>query len=723
MTQNFFVALVFGCLTTISSYAQSSFGNSSTVASKNSNQNSQATQNVQEKAALNPGTSTAQSPGSRQTDSGSKQNANGGQHRQRTPEQIAAHNAARQQREKRDTTVKREKHFDDDGFELFKRNFINVLWKTYPGWASSVGFHRFDSVLQIPNAETIALEKEFIEKNQKRLKAFSFDTLSPFNKADYRMIENFLANQTFQLNEFKSYEWNPASYNVGGNIDDALSYKRMSLNKRLDNISDKLKNVPAYFEAAKKNIKNPTKEHTELAISQNKGSLYMFKTVLPDSLSKSTLSETDKALFRTKLQSAQQAVEGYIGHLEKNVLPSAKRDFRIGVALYEKKFAFEVNSSYTASEMLEKADERKKVLHEEMGKIADSLWAKYKGSASKPTDNLKKIKAIIDTLSTKHCKREAFLSTIESQLPELTAFINQKQILRLDPSKPLKVRKTPGYMDGVAGASLSSPGPYDANGTSWYNVTPLDGYSPAEAESYLREYNEWVLQILNIHEAIPGHYVQAVYANASPDLIKSILGNGATIEGWACYVERMMVEQGYKSSPEMRLFYYKWNLREVCNFILDYNVHCKGWTEKEVTNLLVNEAFQQSTEAKEKYERATLSQVQLTSYFTGLTEIYELREEIRKKQGAAFNLKKFHEEFLSFGSAPVKEIAPLMFTEKPKTVSNPQSQNRGGQNRQGGQGGNRQQQSRSTNNQADIRQGQPSGPGNADVQQAQPAKK
>ena len=204
--------------------------------------------------------------------------------------------------------------------------------------------------------------------------------------------------------------------------------------------------------------------------------------------------------------------------------------------------------------------------------------------------------------------------------------------------------------------------------------------------------------------------MQAVYAIASPDLIKAILGNGATVEGWACYVERMMIEQGYKSSPEMRLFYNKWNLREVCNFILDYNVHCNKWTEAQVTDLLVNEAFQQATEAKEKYERATLSQVQLTSYYTGLTEIYELREDIRKKQGAAFNLKKFHEEFLSFGSAPVKEIAPLMFTEKPKTVASTQGQNRGGgQNRQRGQGGSRPQQ--------------PSGPGNADVQQGKPDRK
>lgn len=217
-------------------------------------------------------------------------------------------------------------------------------------------------------------------------------------------------------------------------------------------------------------------------------------------------------------------------------------------------------------------------------------------------------------------------------------------------------------MAGVAGASINSPGPYDKRSTTYYNVTPLDHYSAEEAESYLREYNDYVLPILNIHEAIPGHYTQGIYANRSPSIIKTILGNGATVEGWACYAERMMIEEGFHDSPEMLLFYYKWNLREACNFILDYNIHCNGWTEKQVSDLLVNEAFQQATEAKEKYKRATLSQVQLTSYFTGLTEIYELREELRGKFGKRYSLKKFNEKFLSFGSAPVKDIRSIIFS-------------------------------------------------------------
>ena len=192
-------------------------------------------------------------------------------------------------------------------------------------------------------------------------------------------------------------------------------------------------------------------------------------------------------------------------------------------------------------------------------------------------------------------------------------------------------------------------------------MTPLDGMSDASAESYLREYNHWILQILNIHEAIPGHYTQLVYSNQSPSLVKSLFGNGAMVEGWAVYTERMMLEEGYGNfEPEMWLMYYKWNLRVICNTILDYSIHVKGMTEDQAIALMMNEAFQQQAEAEGKWRRATLSQVQLTSYYSGYREIYDFRDEYKKAQGKDFDLKTFHEQFLSYGSAPVKYIRQLM---------------------------------------------------------------
>jgi len=216
-------------------------------------------------------------------------------------------------------------------------------------------------------------------------------------------------------------------------------------------------------------------------------------------------------------------------------------------------------------------------------------------------------------------------------------------------------------MAGVAGASVSAPGPYDKGGNTYYNVGSLEGWSPERAESYLREYNHYILQILNIHEAIPGHYTQLVYANQSPSLIKSILGNGAMIEGWAVYTEQMMLENGYgNNEPEMWLMWYKWNLRAVCNTILDYSVHVNNMSKEDAIKLLTQEAFQQQAEAEGKWKRVSVTSVQLTSYYTGYKEIIDLRNAYKEKMGDKYNLKEFNEKFLSYGSTPVKYIRQLM---------------------------------------------------------------
>jgi uncharacterized protein (DUF885 family) len=286
-----------------------------------------------------------------------------------------------------------------------------------------------------------------------------------------------------------------------------------------------------------------------------------------------------------------------------------------------------------------------------------------------PTDSLLAIRQMIDVLSLEHCHRDSFMSTIEAQIPELTEFVKEKDLLYLDPDKPLVVRQEPAYMAGVAGASISAPGPYDKFGDTYYNVGTLEKYTSEDAESYLREYNKYILQILNIHEAIPGHYAQLVYSNESPSLVKSVFGNGAMIEGWAVYTERMMLEEGYgNNSPEMWLMYYKWNLRTTCNTILDYSVHVNGMTEEQAMDLLVNQAFQQEAEAKGKWRRSTLTQVQLCSYFTGFYEIMQLRDELKKRDGESFNLKAFHEAFLSFGSSPIKYVREMMLDKETQEV-------------------------------------------------------
>lgn len=555
----------------------------------------------------------------------------------------------------------------DSAFAAFSNRFIEDLWKLYPGWASSQGYHKYDSVLVVPDAAFHQKELVFCQAYLDSLKNFELQKLSSGNKTDHHMLENTLQSIQWHINEFKEFEWNPAYYNVGGTFAEILQGKHAALEEKMRALYLRMAKIPAYYEAAKNTINNPTIEHTELAIQQNKGSLDVFKGMISDSLGKCRMGAHESQMIEARINEAVKAVEGYVDWLKEKrsaLKPETAKSFRIGKELYEKKFQFDIQSQFTAEEIYKKAMQRKAELHGEMYRISVQLWNKYMGKKPIPADSLETVRVMINYLSAKHVHRDSFQVAIEKQIPELTKFVSDKNLLYLDPSKPLVVRKEPAYMAGVAGASISSPGPYDKEGNTYYNVGSLAHYSPEEAESYLREYNHYILQILNIHEAIPGHYAQLVYSNQSPSMIKSLFGNGAMVEGWAVYTERMMLENNYgNNEPEMWLMYYKWHLRSVCNTILDYSVHNLGMTKEEAVKFLVEEAFQQKQEAENKWRRVSVTQVQLTSYFTGYTEIYELREEMKKKQGDKFNLKEFHEKFLSYGSAPVKYIRQLMLGE------------------------------------------------------------
>jgi len=551
-------------------------------------------------------------------------------------------------------------------FERFKSEFIDAMWKMNPISASFQGLHDFDEKLPIPNKERTQSQLNFAEDWLVKLGAFDYEQLSEADKIDYHLIENDLQNTFFYLHEFKSGEWDPASYNLGGVFFQVINYQKHSLERRLENINEKLNHIEAYYSQAKMNINQPTKIHTNLAIQQLEGSKTIFENTLLDSLNASLKDEAFKQVFNEKIAKAIGVIEDYNKFLKVNFIEESSdsatfRSFRIGEELYSKKFNAEIQSAYSANEIFEAAVEEKGDLHENMFRLSDMLWEKYFGEAEKPGGRFEQIQMVIDEVAKTHVHRDSFVTAIRQQIPELIDFVNENDLVTMDPNKPLVVRETPEYMRGFAGASISAPGPYDAEAETYYNVTPLDHYNAEEAESYLREYNNYTLQILNIHEAIPGHYTQLVYSNQSPSLIKSIMGNGAMVEGWAVYAERMMLEEGYGGDQlEMGLVYYKWNLRTVCNTILDYGIQVLGYTEEDAMQLLMTEAFQEKSEAEGKWKRARLSQVQLCSYFTGYYEIMQLREELQEQMGEEFDLKTFHEEFLSYGSVPVKYIRKLM---------------------------------------------------------------
>ncbi len=548
--------------------------------------------------------------------------------------------------------------------QAFGDEFLDGYWRLHPDAAIAVGYYAVAAELPAPDDATRARLRQFLHGAIARLQAFDPASLAPADRSDRAVLDNQLRAELWTLDEKRDWQWDPSLYNVADSFALLLGTEYAPLEQRLRTVLARLAKVPAYYAAAQSSITTPTLEHTRLAIDQNRGALSVFGPALEQKVAASALGAAEKAEFAQRLRAARAAIEGYVGWLQardRQLERSGARSFRLGAALYERQFAFDIATGASAEALYRRALQEKEKLQGRMDLLADELWPKVFPDRAVPADRLQKIGALIGKLSEQHVAPADYFGEIQRRIPEFESWIGSHGLIDLDPTRPLRVRVTPPYKRGIAAASIDAPGPYDPAAPTYFNVDPIEERGPERAESFLREYNRWILPILVIHEALPGHYVQLLYANRSPSRIRSVFGNGAMIEGWAVYSERMMMESGFgDDTAEQWLMYYKFNLRAVCNTILDYGVHVKGMSEAEARHLLVDEAFQTPEQAREKWHRVSVTSVQLTSYFAGYSAIYDLRERLKRDAGAAFNLRRFHERFLSYGSAPVRIIEEMM---------------------------------------------------------------
>jgi uncharacterized protein (DUF885 family) len=555
----------------------------------------------------------------------------------------------------------------DKEFNDLKVRFLDAYWKQYPADAISVGYGKYYERLAIPDNAYFASSVSFSKQWLDSLHAVRIKELSENNQISYNIIENRLKQIIWEIDTLKIYQWSPAKYNIGMQCHTIITEPFAPLDERLGILSKHLQHTGEYYKAAFNALIQPTKEHTLLAITQNEGALSVFGSALTDSINTSHLSTAEKDTLQQRIQSTTTAIRDYVAAL-KNLLADTNysfRNFRIGENLFNQKFQYEIVTDYQAKEIFNKAVAAKVTYHKEMYRIANQLWTKYCSHITKPADSLLLIKTVIDKISLNHVAADKVFDTLNKQVHELKRFVVQKKLFDFDTTAPIVVRKMPAFASGSSIAAAKLPAPYQKISAANYFIADFSTMPPDKAESQLREYNNYTLQLLTIHESVPGHCMQGTYISQnSPDIVKSVLNNSAMIEGWAVYSERMMLENGWgNNEPEMWLMFYKNSLRASCNVIVDYGIHCLNYTKEDVVKLLRDEAFQEEAQIEQKYNRATRSQVQLSTYFTGATEILALREAYKKKMGSTYNLKDFHEQFLSYGSAPVKFIREAMLNK------------------------------------------------------------
>jgi uncharacterized protein (DUF885 family) len=281
--------------------------------------------------------------------------------------------------------------------------------------------------------------------------------------------------------------------------------------------------------------------------------------------------------------------------------------------------------------------------------------------AAKLEDKKLVCKAVLDKLAEEHPSNETIVDLARQYLQSCTDFVRSNNLMTV-PDEPVKIIAMPEFRRGVSVAYCDSPGPLEKIGETFYAISPTpQDWSAQRAESFFREYNNYMLQNLTVHEAMPGHYLQIAHANKfrAPTMVRAIFSSGTFIEGWATYAEQLMVEKGY-GGPEVKMQQLKMRLRLIINAIIDQKIHTAGMSEEEALDLMMNDGFQEEGEAAGKWRRACLTSTQLSTYYVGNAELNDLRKAYEAKMGPGIDLKAFHDQMLSFGSPAPKYVKELM---------------------------------------------------------------
>lgn len=542
-------------------------------------------------------------------------------------------------------------------FETLANNYIESLLQMNPEWATYLGNHNYDDKVYDYSLEGFQKELNFNRLYLDSLSMLNINDLSQNNLIDYKIMKTNLKSTIFSLDTLRSYEWNPQVYNMGGAVDGIISRDFAPLKERLLNVKERIKAIPVVLENAKTNLRVPTKIHIETAIGQNKGVISLIQNDLQQFIDQEPALKSE---FLPIQKEVVKALEEYGKWLEKELLPKATRDFRIGTDKFEKKLFYSLNSGLSKEEILSRAEKALVKTQEDLYNTALPFYKKYYPGRS--TENKKKvIKAVLNRLAEDHPTNENIVQLAEEYLNQCTEFVSKNNLVTV-PSEPIKIIVMPEYQRGVAVAYCDAPGALEENGETFYAISPTPkDWTAKRSLSFFKEYNNYMLKNLTIHEATPGHYLQLSHANKfkGSTLLRSIFYSGTFVEGWATYAEQLMAEKGF-GGDEVKMQQLKMKLRLIINSIIDQKIHTAGMTEKEAMDLMMNEGFQEEGEAAGKWRRACQTSTQLSTYFVGNLEVNDIRSAYEEKNGKEFEMKKFHDQVLSYGSIAPKYVKELM---------------------------------------------------------------
>ena len=555
--------------------------------------------------------------------------------------------------------------------------YLDERLRMAPVRASYVGYHKWDHLLPDFSKKGAIDALLTLNRFSREVRDVDPRSLGTSHKLDRELMLEDIERQVFELKVLKSQTWDTQQYSevIGGAFHALTTPPQTEAehSERLQAIIRRMVALPEFLRTARKTLRHPPRLFTEFALAQMKGHREMISRLKRLFLRDPALTKE----FEESASVANKALLEFETYLRTVLLRESTGNWQLGKERWRQKLTFSLHAPYDPEELYANAEQALQKTREEMFLLAYPLFLKNwpQDQRHQKINGEEKINyvvgRVINWAANDHGTADSFLADIRGYAEKAKRFIRTKDIISLPPENdPFVIEPTPHFLDGMAVAFYNPAPALTTNQKSafWVSSVPQSGTN--DEKSYLREYNNYILQALTIHEAFPGHYVQLYWSNRSQNIsrLRKVLESGPMAEGWACLIEQVLHEEGYsKNDPKNYLFHLKMRLRIFINAMIDVHLHTRIGREADLDQfaleLMTGKGFQEKAEATRKLRRAKLTSTQLSTYFVGYEAMNEIYRAAQRKAGANSKPKPILEKMISYGTIPPRMIRKLMKAE------------------------------------------------------------
>jgi uncharacterized protein (DUF885 family) len=538
-------------------------------------------------------------------------------------------------------------------FSAFADDYFDAYFSWNPSEGTAAGLHEYDDRLEDRSARARAKRVEIVQGLLARLDKLRAGTLSEDDAIDAEVLDGQMRAELLDLFLVRTWQKNPMDYIAmpPGAIDGLMKRDFAPAAKRLRSIIARLKATPAVFAAMRANVDDPPKEFTDLAVRMGEGSIGFYRNTVGKWAKEAAGTDADLFQeFNAANDTVVKSLAENLAWMKQELLPKSHGKYSLGAEVFAKELLFEEMVDIPIEKLLAIGEANLKRDQEAFRAVAQKI------------DATKTPAEVMKTLSDDYPTEADLIPSAKRTIEKARKFLVDRKIVTIPSEVRPTITETPPYARAGTFASMDTPGAYETKATeAFYYVTPTErDWTATKKEEHLRLFNAPVMQIITIHEAFPGHYIQFLYAKQYPTKTRKLTFCGSNVEGWAHYCEQMVVEEGYgNGDAKVHLAQLSEALLRDCRFVVGIKLHTRGMTVEEGAKVFEKEGFQEPSNAYEEARRGTFNPTYL--YYTlGKLQIYKLREDYRKAKGKQFDLETFHNEFVRQGGIPIKLIRRIM---------------------------------------------------------------